>query len=53
MFARRERWGQGVRAAVTAWGLPIQCADPKVPKVYSPVLTGVKVPTGVDADADG
>jgi alanine-glyoxylate transaminase/serine-glyoxylate transaminase/serine-pyruvate transaminase len=37
-----------VRAAVRAWGLPIQCADPAV---YSPVLTGVVTPAGVDADA--
>jgi alanine-glyoxylate transaminase / serine-glyoxylate transaminase / serine-pyruvate transaminase len=33
---------------VTAWGLPIQCADPAV---YSPVLTGVITPAGIDADA--
>ena len=32
---------------VNAWGLPIQCADPAV---YSPVLTGVMTPEGVDAD---
>jgi alanine-glyoxylate transaminase/serine-glyoxylate transaminase/serine-pyruvate transaminase len=37
-----------VRAGVNAWGLPIQCADPAV---YSPVLTGVITPEGVDADA--
>jgi alanine-glyoxylate transaminase/serine-glyoxylate transaminase/serine-pyruvate transaminase len=48
VFARHRRWGEGVRAAVTAWGLPIQCADPAV---YSPVLTGVITPEGVDADA--
>src|SRR5512141_419796 len=48
VFARHRRWGEGVRAAVTAWGLPIQCADPSV---HSPVLTGVIVPQGVDADA--
>jgi alanine-glyoxylate transaminase/serine-glyoxylate transaminase/serine-pyruvate transaminase len=48
VFARHRRWGQGVRAAVTAWGLPIQCADPAL---YSPVLTGVILPEGVDADA--
>ncbi len=47
-FARHRRWGEGVRAAVRAWGLPIQCADPEV---YSPVLTGVIMPDGVDADA--
>jgi alanine-glyoxylate transaminase/serine-glyoxylate transaminase/serine-pyruvate transaminase len=48
VFARHQRWAAGVRAAVTAWGLPIQCADPKL---YSPVLTGVITPVGVDADA--
>ena len=48
VFARHQRWGDGVRAAVRAWGLPIQCADAAV---YSPVLTGVILPEGVDADA--
>ena len=48
VFARHQRWAAGVRAAVVAWGLPIQCADPAV---YSPVLTGVITPAGVDADA--
>jgi len=47
VFARHQRWAEGVRGAVQAWGLPIQCADPKV---YSPVLTGVVTPPGVDAD---
>jgi alanine-glyoxylate transaminase / serine-glyoxylate transaminase / serine-pyruvate transaminase len=48
VFARHQRWAAGVRAAVNAWGLPIQCADPKV---YSPVLTGVITPPEVNADA--
>jgi alanine-glyoxylate transaminase / serine-glyoxylate transaminase / serine-pyruvate transaminase len=48
VFARHRRWGEGVRAGVRAWGLPIQCADPAA---YSPVLTGVIMPAGVDADA--
>ncbi|MDT4860986.1 Serine--glyoxylate aminotransferase [compost metagenome] len=48
VFARHQRWAAGVRAAVNTWGLPIQCADPSV---YSPVLTGVITPEGVDADA--
>jgi len=47
VFARHQRWGAGVRAAVQAWGLPIQCADPRA---YSPVLTGIITPPGVDAD---
>ena len=48
VFARHHRWAAGVRAAVNAWGLPIQCAEPAC---YSPVLTGVMMPPGVDADA--
>jgi alanine-glyoxylate transaminase/serine-glyoxylate transaminase/serine-pyruvate transaminase len=48
VFARHQRWAAGVRAGVQAWGLPIQCEDPAV---YSPVLTGVMTPEGVDADA--
>lgn len=48
VFARHQRWAAAVRAAVQAWGLPLQCADPAV---YSPVLTGVITPPGIDADA--
>lgn len=48
VFARHQRWAAGVRAAVQAWGLQIQCADNGV---YSPILTGVMTPEGVDADA--
>ncbi len=48
VLARHQRWAAGVRAAVNAWGLEIQCQDPAV---YSPVLTGVVMPEGVDADA--
>ena len=47
VFARHQRWAEGVRGAVKAWGLQIQCADPGV---YSPVLTGVMTPDGIDAD---
>jgi alanine-glyoxylate transaminase/serine-glyoxylate transaminase/serine-pyruvate transaminase len=48
VLARHRRWAEGVRGAVSAWGLPIQCADPAL---HSPVLTGVVTPAGVDADA--
>jgi alanine-glyoxylate transaminase/serine-glyoxylate transaminase/serine-pyruvate transaminase len=48
VFARHQRWGEGVRAAVRAWGLSTQCADERV---HSPVLTGVITPQGIDADA--
>jgi alanine-glyoxylate transaminase/serine-glyoxylate transaminase/serine-pyruvate transaminase len=47
VLARHQRWAAAARAAVTTWGLPIQCADASV---YSPVLTGVLMPEGVDAD---
>lgn len=47
VFARHKRWSTAVRAAVGSWGLPIQCADSRL---YSPVLTGVIMPRGVDAD---
>ncbi|RDU96276.1 pyridoxal-phosphate-dependent aminotransferase family protein [Trinickia dinghuensis] len=48
VFARHDRLAEATRRAVRAWGLQIQCADPSV---YSPVLTGVIMPAGVDADA--
>jgi alanine-glyoxylate transaminase/serine-glyoxylate transaminase/serine-pyruvate transaminase len=48
VFARHRRWSEGVRDAVSAWGLPIQCADGNL---HSPILTGVIVPASVDADA--
>lgn len=47
VFARHQRWAEGVRSAVRAWGLKIQCADAAV---FSPVLTGVMMPEGTDAD---
>jgi alanine-glyoxylate transaminase/serine-glyoxylate transaminase/serine-pyruvate transaminase len=47
-FARHRRWGEGVRAAVKAWGLETQCIEAAS---HSPVLTGVVMPEGVDADA--
>jgi alanine-glyoxylate transaminase / serine-glyoxylate transaminase / serine-pyruvate transaminase len=48
VFARHQRLAEACRRAVLAWGLEIQCADPAV---YSPVLTGVMTPEGMDADA--
>ncbi|MGI4982207.1 MAG: pyridoxal-phosphate-dependent aminotransferase family protein [Janthinobacterium lividum] len=47
-FSRHQRLAEACRRAVRAWGLEVQCADPTV---YSPVLTGVMMPEGVDADA--
>ncbi len=48
VFARHQRLAEAARRAVRAWGLEVQCVDPAV---YSPVLTGVVTPEGVDADA--
>ena len=48
VFARHERHAEATRRAVRTWGLEIQCSEPKE---YSPVLTGVIMPEGHDADA--
>ena len=48
VYARHRRWAAGVRAAVEAWGLPIQCA---AADLHSPVLTGVITPPASNADA--
>ncbi|HZZ14279.1 MAG TPA: aminotransferase class V-fold PLP-dependent enzyme [Paraburkholderia sp.] len=48
VFARHQRLAAACRAAVDAWGLEIQCTEPQS---YSPVLTGVVMPDGIDADA--
>ncbi len=48
VFARHERMGEAVRRAVRTWGLEILCRDAKY---YSPAVTGVLVPEGVNADA--
>ncbi|OOG51189.1 aminotransferase class V-fold PLP-dependent enzyme [Polaromonas sp. C04] len=48
VFARHQRLGEACRQAVRAWGFEIQCADEAF---HSPVLTGVMMPEGVDADA--
>jgi len=47
VYARHQRLAVACRAAVKGWGLEILCADPKV---YSPILTGVLMPAGHDAD---
>ena len=47
VFARHRRLAAACRAAVRAWGLPIQCVEEAC---HSPVLTGVMTPEGIDAD---
>ncbi|MDA1309417.1 MAG: aminotransferase class V-fold PLP-dependent enzyme [Proteobacteria bacterium] len=48
VFARHERHAEATRRAVRAWGLETQCQEPSE---HSPVLTGVVMPQGHDADA--
>ncbi len=47
VFARHQRLAAACREGVRAWGLEIQCVDEAC---HSPVLTGVMMPDGVDAD---
>jgi alanine-glyoxylate transaminase/serine-glyoxylate transaminase/serine-pyruvate transaminase len=48
VFARHDRHAEATRRAVRAWGLDIQCADPRH---YSSSLTAVRIPEGHSADA--
>ncbi len=48
VFARHVRHGAATRAAVRAWGLDMQAADPRE---FSNVVTAVVMPDGHDADA--
>ena len=47
VFARHDRHAEATRRAVTAWGLEVLCQEPAE---YSPVLTAVLMPEGIDAD---
>ncbi len=47
VFARHDRHAEATRRAVRAWGLEIQCADPRH---YSSALTAVRVPEGHSAN---
>jgi alanine-glyoxylate transaminase/serine-glyoxylate transaminase/serine-pyruvate transaminase len=47
IFARHQRLAAACREAVNAWGLEIQCQDKEC---YSPVLTCIATPEGMDAD---
>jgi alanine-glyoxylate transaminase/serine-glyoxylate transaminase/serine-pyruvate transaminase len=48
VFARHDRLAEATRRAVEAWGLEVQCADPRE---HSSSLTAVRMPEGHDADA--
>jgi len=47
VFARHDRHAEATRRAVRTWGLETQCLEPSE---HSPVLTGVIMPNGHDAD---
>jgi len=47
VYARHRFLAEGVRAAVSAWGLSNLCENPEY---YSNTLTAVVVPEGVDSD---
>ena len=48
VFARHARLAEATRRATRAWGLEIQCLDPRE---YSNTLTAIVLPDGHDADA--
>jgi alanine-glyoxylate transaminase/serine-glyoxylate transaminase/serine-pyruvate transaminase len=48
VFARHDRHAEATRRAVRAWGLEIQCEDPRH---YSSALTAVRLPEGHSANA--
>ena len=48
VFARHDRHAEATRRAVRAWGLEVQCDDPRH---YSSVLTAVRLPEGHSANA--
>ncbi|MDB5415050.1 MAG: serine--glyoxylate aminotransferase [Rubritepida sp.] len=47
VFARHDRVAEATRRAVRAWGLEVQCAEPRH---YSSVLTAVRLPEGHSAN---
>jgi alanine-glyoxylate transaminase/serine-glyoxylate transaminase/serine-pyruvate transaminase len=47
VFARHARHAEATRHAVRAWGLELQCLEPRH---YSSSLTAVRVPEGASAD---
>lgn len=48
VFARHRRIANGVRAAVSAWGLPLCATEPAV---YSDTISAIVTPAGFDATA--
>jgi alanine-glyoxylate transaminase/serine-glyoxylate transaminase/serine-pyruvate transaminase len=48
VFTRHDRHAEATRRAVRAWGLEVQCAEPRH---YSSSLTAARLPDGQSADA--
>jgi alanine-glyoxylate transaminase / serine-glyoxylate transaminase / serine-pyruvate transaminase len=47
VFARHDRYAEATRRAARAWGLDLQCQDPRA---YAPGVTAIRVPKGHSAD---
>jgi alanine-glyoxylate transaminase/serine-glyoxylate transaminase/serine-pyruvate transaminase len=47
VFARHNRYAEATRRAVRAWGLDLQCQEPRA---YAPGVTAVRTPDGYSAD---
>jgi alanine-glyoxylate transaminase/serine-glyoxylate transaminase/serine-pyruvate transaminase len=47
VFARHARFAEAARRAAAAWGLELQCQEPRD---YSDVLTAIRTPDGFNAD---
>ena len=47
VFARHERYAEATRRAARAWGLELQCQDPRA---YAPGVTAIRTPEGHSAD---
>jgi alanine-glyoxylate transaminase/serine-glyoxylate transaminase/serine-pyruvate transaminase len=47
VFARHDRYAEATRRTARAWGLELQCLDPRA---YAPGVTAIRVPDGHSAD---
>jgi alanine-glyoxylate transaminase/serine-glyoxylate transaminase/serine-pyruvate transaminase len=47
VFARHERYAEATRRAARAWGLELQCRDPRA---FAPGVTAIRAPEGHSAD---
>ena len=47
VYARHDRYAEATRRTVRAWGLDLQCQDPRA---YAPGVTAIRVPDGHSAD---